>query len=75
MQGGADNPNPQQFNIAMNINRLKSSQSLKVFGGNTQWGKRKASRPLEIDNKPLPKRRRSRSKKTETPSTEGTKDS
>lgn len=54
MRGGNEAPSVSQFNVSMNINRLKSSQSMKVFGGNT---KRKGS-PLKIDETPMPKRRR-----------------
>ena len=71
MRGGNEAPNVKQFNVSMNINRVKASQSIKVFGGNTTL-KRSASTPLQIDNTPLPKRRQNR--KTDTPSNKDNED-
>ena len=56
MKGGNEAPNVGQFNITLNANRLKSSQNLKVVGGNVK----RSSDTLMVDDSRLPKRRRVR---------------
>ncbi len=59
MRGGNEAPNVQQFNENINAARLKSTQMLKNFRGNTQ----QLHEHLATDDTPLPKKKRVSQKK------------
>lgn len=52
MRGGNEAPSTYQFNTNVNALRLRSSQTIKVIGGNT----RHSNLDLAIDNTPMPHR-------------------
>ena len=59
MRGGNEAPSVSQFNTNINAQRVRSSQVIKVIGGNTKQD----NMCLPVDNSPLPKRPTKRPKK------------